>query len=76
MLRRTEEVLARRGLINIDAQVLEIAASLQPARLGSPDAVHLGMALSLGEQLGAVVSCDVRLTEAAEANGVSALASE
>lgn len=72
-LQRAEEVLDRLGLIKVDAQVLEVAARLDPAGLRSLDAIHLSTALSLGEQLGGIAVYDARLAEAARANGVEVL---
>lgn len=73
-LRRAEEVLARLGLIRVDPEVLETAAKLGPESLRSLDAIHLATALSLEEQLGAMVVYDKRLSDAAKANGIDVLA--
>lgn len=73
-LRRAEEVLARLGLIRVDLEVLETAAKLGPESLRSLAAIHLATALSLEEQLGAMVVYDKRLSDAAKANGIDVLA--
>ena len=63
--RRGEKVLARLGLIRIDRRILLDAAMLRPSALRTLDAVHLATALSLGTDLAAVVTYDLRLAEAA-----------
>lgn len=74
VLRRAEEVVARIGLLQIDTRILSAAARLEPRELRTLDAVHLATALSVGEQLGAVVAYDSRLAQAAEHYGVPILA--
>lgn len=71
--RRTGEVLDRLGLIRIDADVLSAAANMPPAELRTLGAIHLATALSLGDQLGALVAYDARLAKAAGTNGLTAL---
>ena len=73
-LQRAEEVVARVGLLRIDARVLSAAARLEPRELRTLDAIHLATALSMGEQLGAVVAYDSRLAQAAEHQGMPVLA--
>lgn len=73
-LRRAEDVLVRLGTIGLDEEVLRAAARLDPGELRSLDAIHLATALSLGEQLGAMVAYDARLAEAARVNGLTVLA--
>lgn len=63
--RRAENVLARIALIRIDDAVLSAASSLDPPDLRSLDAIHLGTALSLGAELGVLVTYDDRLIVAA-----------
>ncbi len=74
VFRRAEEVLARLGLIEIGATILNAAARLEPRSLRSLDAIHLATALSLGEHLEGITTYDSRLAEAAKANGVEVLA--
>lgn len=71
---RAESLLARVGLIRIDEEVLGTAARLEPPELRTLDAVHLATALSLGTDLGGMVSYDNRLSEAAASSGISVLA--
>jgi predicted nucleic acid-binding protein len=74
VLSRAEEVLARIGLIHFDGGVLEIAAGLDDRRLRTLGAIHISTALSLGEDLGAIVTYDERMKAASEAAGIKVLA--
>lgn len=69
-LQRAEEVLGRVGLVRLDDAVLHPASTLEPAGLRSLDAIHLSTALSVGEDLGGIVSYDPRLNEAARFCGI------
>ncbi len=71
--RRAEGVIARIGLVDIDAAVLDLAETLGPQELGTPDAIHLATALSVGEDLGAMLSYDARLSRAATSSGITVL---
>lgn len=70
---RAEEVVARIGLLGIDAPVLN-AARLDPPGLRTLEAVHLATALSVGRDLGCLVSYHPRLLGAAAAAGLAVLA--
>jgi predicted nucleic acid-binding protein len=59
------------ALVPIDDHVLERAARLEPADLPTPDVLHLATALSLGEEIGVVLTYDDRLAGAARAAGLS-----
>ena len=72
--RRAESVVARIGLVGIDAAVLRVAADLDPRELGTPEAIHIATALSVGEELEGLVSYDARLSRAATSSGLSVLA--
>lgn len=61
-------------VLTIPTSVLERAAALGPAELRSLDALHIASALELGDELDALVAYDVRLREAAEANGIPTVA--
>ena len=63
--RRGQKVLDRVGLMPVDSGILRDAALLKPALMRSLDAVHLATALSLGAELAAIVTYDVRLSAAA-----------
>jgi uncharacterized protein len=63
--RRGQKVLARIGLMPVDSRILRNAGFLKPASMRSFDAIHLATALSLGGELAAIVTYDVRLSAAA-----------
>jgi predicted nucleic acid-binding protein len=69
-----EEVVARIGLLGIDAPVLNAAARLDPPGLRTLGAIHLATALSVRGDLGCLVSYDSRLLEAASSSGLAVLA--
>ncbi|CAN5680493.1 MAG: type II toxin-antitoxin system VapC family toxin [Actinomycetota bacterium] len=73
VLARAEEVLARIGLIHVDGVVLEIAASLAPRHLRTLGAMHIATALSVKDDLGAIVAYDERVKSASEATGIKVL---
>jgi uncharacterized protein len=59
------KVLIRLDLIRISTGVLGDAAVLLPTDLRSLDAIHLATARRLGQDLGAIVTYDERMAEAA-----------
>jgi len=61
------------ALIIIDSSMYDLAGRLQPARLRSLDAIHVAAALSLGSDLTALVTYDIRQAEAATLNGLKVL---
>lgn len=63
--RRAELVLARLGFVRLDDEILAAAAALDPADLRTLDAIHLATALSIRDELAAIVTYDQRLAEAA-----------
>ncbi|HEY0782086.1 MAG TPA: type II toxin-antitoxin system VapC family toxin [Thermoanaerobaculia bacterium] len=72
--KRANQVLAGLNLLEIDERVLADAADLEPFSLRTLDALHLASALSLGDQLAAMVVYDVRLAAAAQQRGLPVLA--
>jgi predicted nucleic acid-binding protein len=72
--RRARTVLTRLAVVELDDQVIQIAAQLRPPELRTLDAIHLGTALSLGGDLGGMCAYDSRLSQAAGAAGVKILA--
>lgn len=58
---RARRVLARVQQLRIDEEVLEAAATLDPAVLRSLDAIHAASALALAEDLAAVLTYDQRM---------------
>jgi predicted nucleic acid-binding protein len=64
--RRARELLGRTALVDVDRRILAAAAALEPNTLGTLDAIHLVTALTVREDLEAVVTYDRRLRTAAE----------
>lgn len=56
----------------IPTEIFEEAGRLDPAVLRTLDAIHVAAALALGDDLDGLVTYDVRLAAAAEANGIAA----
>jgi predicted nucleic acid-binding protein len=73
-IERAERVVRQLGTVFLTEEVARGAAMIAPLRLRSLDAIHLASALSLGPNLGAFVSYDRRLAEAAESAGLETLA--
>lgn len=57
-------------LIQLEDDLLDRAGELRPIGIRSLDAIHLAAALSLGEELGPVVTYDARMAEAATELGL------
>ena len=57
-------------LIEVSTQHFEQAGRLEPALVRTLDAVHLAVALDLGDDLDAMVTYDESLEQAARFNGV------
>jgi len=66
-------LLAATAEVPLSDEVIGIAARLDPARLGSLDAIHLASALSLGAAVGALITYDDVLESAARDAGLSTL---
>ena len=62
--------LASIHLIRLDDELLQRAAELEPPTVRSLDAIHLAAAVSLGNELAAVITYDGRLSGAAQALGL------
>lgn len=75
-LRRPEALAATRqalrtvDLIAVADAILDAAASLDPRVLRTLDAIHLATALSLGDDLDAIVTYDARMAEGARLLGL------
>jgi predicted nucleic acid-binding protein len=67
---RARALLEHVALLELDGAVTAAAGAVEPARLGSLDAIHLGSALSLGEDLGGFVVYDLALADAARTAGL------
>jgi predicted nucleic acid-binding protein len=63
-------LLATITLLRLDDPLLDRAADLEPPELRSLDAVHVAAALSLGPDLGVLVTYDDRLADAARLQGL------
>lgn len=71
---RLRQVLRQPSYLELDEPVVERAVALEPPSLRALDAIHLASALELGEDLGAFVTYDDRLAEAARAAGLEVVA--
>ena len=70
----THEVLATMTVLTLSTETFEAAARLDPTTLRSLDALHLAVALELGDVLDGIVVYDERLADAANAYGIRTLA--
>jgi uncharacterized protein len=68
---RTDDVLRRLILLAVDAEVIALARHLEPADLGTLDAVHVASALSLGLDDLTFVGYDRRQLTAAHVAGLA-----
>lgn len=57
-------------LIRLDDELLDRAADLDPPAMRSLDAIHLAAAMSLGDDLAAVITYDERMSAGAHALGL------
>lgn len=64
-------LLGTMRLIRLDEPLLDRASELEPREMRSLDAVHLGAALTIGSDLGVLVTYDQRLGDAARNCGIS-----
>lgn len=62
--------LRKVALIDLNRDILERAGTLGPPDLRSFDAIHMAAALSLADDLGDVVTYDVRMISAAQEHGL------
>jgi predicted nucleic acid-binding protein len=60
-------------LIRLDDDLLDRAADLDPPGMRSLDAIHLAAAVSLGDDLAAVITYDERMSAGAHALGLPVL---
>jgi predicted nucleic acid-binding protein len=68
---KVRRLLRRVALIDVNRQLLEQAGTLVPPDLRSLDAIHVAAAMSLGDDLGNVVTYDARMVMAAQAHGLN-----
>ncbi len=71
---QAREVLDSLVLLQVSTDTFEAAAHLEPAVLRTLDAIHLAVALTLGDELEGIVAYDERLCQAAEALGIRVIA--
>jgi uncharacterized protein len=71
---RARQVLDRIALARLDETLLDAAADFEGAGLRSLDAIHLAAARSLGDDLGALVTYDRRMADAAKVAGLRVVA--
>ncbi|HET9724335.1 MAG TPA: type II toxin-antitoxin system VapC family toxin [Actinomycetota bacterium] len=71
---RASEVLEGIAFVPIDEGILQAAADLEPIGLRTLDAIHIATALSLGDDVAALVAYDRHLAEAAAAAGMPVVA--
>jgi predicted nucleic acid-binding protein len=71
---RARLVLDAVTLVQAGTPVFESAGRLEPEGLRSLDALHLAVALELGDDLRGIVTYDERLAAAAAANGMPVVA--
>lgn len=69
-----EELMELLALLPLDDAVLTSAAVLEPRSLRSLDAIHLATALSVGDDLGTLITYDERMLAAAQSAGLPATA--
>ena len=65
-IRKAAAGLATVNIIAIDNELLDAAGRLEPIALRSLDAIHLASALTLGDELGVLVTYDERMAEASK----------
>jgi uncharacterized protein len=70
---RTASVVSALVTVELDEQIERLAATLD-VRLRTLDAIHLASALSLGDEISCFVCYDTRLSDAARAAGLPAMA--
>ncbi len=69
VLERADNVLRAVEMIDIDSEILEMAAAIGPGAPRSLDAIHLATAVLLGPRETVLVTYDARLADAAREAG-------
>ncbi|MGY6500809.1 MAG: type II toxin-antitoxin system VapC family toxin [Acidimicrobiales bacterium] len=67
---QARELLDSLILLTLPTSVFERAAFLEPSMIRSLDALHLSVAMELGDELDGIVTYDERLADAAHALGI------
>lgn len=73
-LTRAAELLADVALLPVSESRLGAAVDVEPPLVRSLDAIHVATAVSIGDELGALITYDRRMLGAAAAAGIQALA--
>ena len=73
-LTRARRLLQRLSLVQIDEELLDAAAAVDPRVLRSLDAIHLAAAQLFGDELTAIVTYDRRMAAAAALVDLAAVA--
>ena len=68
------EAFAGLAILEVDGTVADAAGRVSPPLLRSLDAIHLASALSLGDELEAFLTYDLRLADAARDAGLTVIA--
>lgn len=71
---RARDLLGGLSLVSVTDRVLDRAACVRPVSLRTLDAIHVASALALGETLGALITYDDRMADAAARAGLPLLA--
>lgn len=66
----TDDLVSALAEIPLTTRVRDVAGRLEPAGLRTLDAMHLASALELGDDLGALLTYDHRLANAARTRGI------
>jgi predicted nucleic acid-binding protein len=69
-VQQTQRLLERLPLLEVDRALFRQAGLLGPSNMRSLDAVHLAAAMSLGPDLGTLITYDDRMTAAASLFGL------
>jgi uncharacterized protein len=70
LLVRVRQVLDRLTILEVPPALFSAAGRLEPATMRSLDAIHLAVALDLGDDLDALIAYDDRLVAAARFHGI------
>jgi uncharacterized protein len=68
---KAEEVVAQVSVVEISEPIRASAALLEPAAVGSLDALHLATAIEIGDALDGVITYDARMAAAARSLGLA-----
>ncbi|WP_298340015.1 type II toxin-antitoxin system VapC family toxin [Ferrimicrobium sp.] len=72
-VQRARSVLDALTLLSLTSATFERAATLDPQQLRSLDALHIAVALELGDELDGIVTYDERMAAAASSYGIGVI---